>query len=97
MAVIAVVLRITLLDLTVGRTACTVVVAITTARGVVARRVAATARRAIASTSSAFASPSLSNNLFFQSSKLGNEILDDNSKEGLSGAAPRRIIGKNRK
>ena len=94
MAVIAVVI---LRVLTVGLAGFFVAVAVTTARGTVARRIAATTRRAIATTTSAFASPSLSNNLFFQSSKLGNEILSDNSKEGLSGAAPRRIIGKNRK
>ena len=61
---IAAMLRLILRVLTVGLTGLIVAVAGTASGGSVARRFATTARRAFASITSAFASPSLSNNLF---------------------------------
>ena len=58
--------------LTVGLTGFFVAVAGTTSRGTVACRIATPTRRAIAATTSAFASPSRSNNLK-KCSKLRNE------------------------
>ena len=57
-------LRLIRQALGVGLTGFLVAVVGTAARGAVARHIAITTRRAVATTASAFASPSLSNNLF---------------------------------
>ena len=63
-AAIAAMRRLILKVLTVGLSGFIVAVAGPAARGTVARRFVAAARRAIAATASASALPSLSNNLF---------------------------------
>ena len=64
MAAMVAMLRLILRVLTVGRSGFIVAVAGSTPGGTVARRIATASRQAIATTTSAFASPSLSNNLF---------------------------------